>query len=164
MTTSMAHFSTWATLGLVGLMGALGTARAGVIESSGALGCRQLPVIKNMTGLKAQRVCDTLTAKELTRKDIKELTANAKSYEDHLTLARYFRAKADALDARAAGYEEGAARVRTAPAVKNLASPTTAARYGFLAKGFRDEAKANHALATSHEEMAKYVVAKLWKP
>lgn len=161
MTTSMTHFSKWATFGLVGLMGALGMARAGVIEKTGVPGCRQLPVIKNMTGLKAQRVCDIFTAKELTRKDIKELTANAKSPEDHLTLARHFRTKADALDARAVSYEEGAAQVRKAPVVKNLVSPTTAARYSFIAKGFRDEAKTNRALAASHEEMAKNVIAKL---
>ena len=161
MTTSMAHFSKWATLGLIGTMGVLGTARAGVIQSSGGLGCRQLPVIKNMTGLKAQRVCDAFAAKELTRKDIKQLIANAKSPEDHLALARYFGAKADTLDARAVGYEEAAAQVRTAPAVKNLVSPTTAARYTFIAKGFRDEARSNRALAGSHQEMAKAVLAKL---
>ena len=160
MTASMTHFSKWATVGLVGLMGALGTAQAGVMESH-AKNCRQLPVIKNLTGLKAQRVCDAFAAKELTRKDIKELTANAKSPEDHLTLARYFRAKADGLDARAAGYEEAAAHVRTAPGVKNLVSPTTAARYAFIAKGFRDDAKSNRSLAATHEEMAKNVIAKL---
>ena len=160
MTTSMTHFSKWATLGLMGLMGAMGTAHAGVVESHAAKNCRQLPVIKNLTGLKAQRVCDTYATKELSRKDIKRLTANAKSSEDHLTLARYFRAKADAMDARAAGYEEAAAQVRTAPAVKNLVSPTTAGRYAFIAKGFHDEAKSNRTLAAAHEQTAKVVIAK----
>lgn len=161
MTASMTRISKWAALGLVGLMGALGTARAGVIQSHEAKNCRPLPVIKNLTALKAQRVCHNFANKELTRKDIKELTANAKSAEDHLTLAHYFRAKADGLDARAGGYEEAAAKLRTAPAVKNLVAPSTAARYTFIAKGFRDDAKSNRALAASHEEMAKDAVAKL---
>jgi hypothetical protein len=164
MTTSIKHFSKWTALGVMGLIGLFGTvadARAAVMEGPGAKNCRQLPVIKNLTGLRAQRVCDTRITKELTPREVKKLTANANSSEDHLTLARYYRAKADNFDARAAGYEEAAAELRNGPAVKNFVSPTTAARYAFVAKGFREEAKSNRALATSHEQMAKNVVAKL---
>jgi hypothetical protein len=117
--------------------------------------------IKNLTGLKAKRDCDTFVAKELGAKEVKTLTAKAKSSEDHMTLARYYRAKAESFDARAAGYEEGASAVRNGPFVKNFVSPTTAARYSFAVKGFREEAKSDRALAASHEEMAKDVIAGL---
>jgi hypothetical protein len=100
-------------------------------------------------------------SKELTKGEIKKLAATAKSAEDHLTVARFYRVEAHGLDVQAAGYEEAAASLRNGPIVKNFASPTTGGRLGFAAKGFRDEAKSDRAIAASHEEMAKTVVASL---
>lgn len=142
--------------------GSVREVRAGVVEAPKPANCRNLPVIKNLTGLRAQHVCDRMVApKELTRGEVKNLTATAKSPEDHLTIARYYRAEANGLDAQAAGYEEAAANLRNGPFVKNFIAPSTAARWEFAATGFREEAKADRALAASHDEMSKTVVASL---
>jgi hypothetical protein len=90
----------------------------------------------------------------LTDKEAKRLTATAESPTAHLLLAEFYSAKADRLEARAAGYEEAAAAYRNGPAIKNLASPTTAGRYEFFARTMRGEAESNRALATLHEHMA----------
>jgi hypothetical protein len=137
-------------------------ARAGVIESKQPVNCGNLPVIKNLTGLKAAHVCDGMAApKELSRGEVKKLAANAKSPEDHLTIARFYRAEASGLDAQAVGYERGAALLRNGQDAKNLVSPTTVGRFEFLATRFREEAKADRAMAVSHDEMANTVVASL---
>jgi hypothetical protein len=144
------------------LFGSVRAARAGVVEAPKPRNCRNLPVIKNLTGLKAQLVCDRMAApKELAKRDVKKLAATAKTSEDHLTIARYYRAEANGLDAEAAGYALAAANLRNTPAPKNLAAPTSAGRFEFAANGYREEAKADRALATSHEEMAEAVVASL---
>jgi len=63
--------------------------RAGVVEASRPANCRNLPVIKNRTGLKGQHVCDGMSAsRELTKGEVKKLAATATSAEDHLTFAR----------------------------------------------------------------------------
>lgn len=90
----------------------------------------------------------------LTDREAKKLAATAESQEDHLRLASYYKKEADELDAQAAGYEEAAAAYRRGPNVKNLMAPTTAGRYEFVAKGLREEAKTNRALAARHEQMA----------
>jgi hypothetical protein len=95
----------------------------------------------------------------ITRTEVKDLAKTAKSAEDHLKIAKYYNAQADRLEANAAGYEEAAARYRNGPMVKNLMSPTTPGRYDFYAKGFREDASSNRALASSHEEMAKTTAA-----
>lgn len=98
-------------------------------------------------------------SKEFTKKDAKRLATTAESREDHLKLAGYYKAEADRLDAKASGYEDAAAAYRNGPMVKNLMAPTTAPRYEFLAKGFREEATSNRAVAASHEQMATNAVA-----
>jgi hypothetical protein len=50
----------------------------------------------------------------------KKLAATAKSAEDHLTLARFYRVEANGLDAQAATYEEAAANLRNGPTVEEL--------------------------------------------
>jgi len=147
---------------LASFFGSAREVRAGVIEAKRPTNCRNLPVIKNLTGLKGQHVCDRMAVPtELTKGEVKKLARMAKSPEDHLTVARYYRDEANGLDAQAARYEEAAASLRKGPAVKNLVAPTTASRFDFLAKGFREDAKADIALAKSHEEMAKTVIASL---
>jgi hypothetical protein len=162
MSTFTKHFMVAVISAFALFFGSVQNVRAGAIENSGPAGCGNLPVIKNLTGLKAQHECDRMLApKELTKGDVKKLTATANSPEDHLRLARYFRTEANCLAEQAAGYEEAAAKLRNAPAVKNFVAPTTAARYALAANTFREEAKANLAIAASHEEMAKAVVASL---
>ena len=96
---------------------------------------------------------------EMTRREAKRLTRTAESAADHLKLARYYRAEANKFDANGAVYEKAAAKYRNGPNVKNLMAPTTPGRYEFFAKGFREEARTNYALAVSHEEMARVASA-----
>ena len=96
---------------------------------------------------------------ELTRKQVKRLAASAESVADHMKLANYFRAEANALEARATAYETAAAALRNGPMVKNLTAPTTPGRYEFTAKGFRDEARLDRSEAAAHEEMAREVAS-----
>lgn len=83
----------------------------------------------------------------------------AETVADHRKLAEFYTSKADRLDTSASAYEKAAAFYRNGPSVKNLSAPTTVARYESAAKTFRDEAKANRAVALSHERMAQNVSA-----
>ncbi len=74
-------------------------------------------------------------------KDLKTALKAAKTPEDHVRIAAYYKAKAESLDSQAAGYEQAAATYRNGPVVKNLMAPNTAARYESMAKGFRQEAQ-----------------------
>jgi hypothetical protein len=112
-------------------------------------------MIKNLMALTYRAPCAQAAAPQgLTKNEVKRLTATAESREDHLKLASYYKAEADTLDAQAEGYEEAAAAYRGGPIVKNLMAPSTAGRYEFLAKGFRDKAKSDRLLAASHETEA----------
>lgn len=162
----MSEFTKRLTVTAVALLalsfGSVQEARAGIIAAPKPANCRDLPVIKNLTGLKAQHVCDGMTAaEELTKGEVKKLAATAKRPEDHLTIARYYTAEANGLDAQAAWYEKAATNLRNGPLVKNFTSPTTAGRLEFAAQGFREEARADRALAVRHEKMAAMVVASL---
>ena len=88
-------------------------------------------------------------------KDLKSALKAAKTPEDHERIAAYYKAKAERLDAQAAGYEQAAATYRNGPVVKNLTAPNTAARYESMAKRLREEAQSNRELAASQEQMAK---------
>ncbi len=98
---------------------------------------------------------------QLTKRDIAKMTVSAETASQHLTIANYYAEQAEQLDARGAAYEKAAAGYRSTPVAKSLVSPTTPGRFEFIAKGFRDEAKSDRALATSHEQMAKAVAARL---
>ena len=162
MFTFKKHFTPAAIAILTLFFGSLQAIRAGVMEAPKPANCRDLPVIKNLTGLKAQHICEGAAApKELTKGEIKRLARTAKSPEDHLTIARYYRAEANGLDARAAAYEEAAASLRNGPVVKNFMAPGTPARFEFAATGFRSEAKADRGLAATHTEMANTTVSSL---
>jgi hypothetical protein len=135
----------------------LGTARDA--RAAGLVNCQNTGMSKNVRSY-TTRCADPATApKQLTRKDVKRLTATAKSAEDHLTIAHYYEAEADQLDSQATGYEGAAAAYRSNPGPKNLASPTTPAHFEYLAQGFRKEAKADRALAAGQEEMAKSITS-----
>lgn len=95
------------------------------------------------------------TQKELTKKDIKRLTETAETREDHLRVARFWAAEANQLEAQAAGYENAAAALRRGPVAKNLAAPSTAARWEFLVQGLRGEARSDRTRSASQEQMAR---------
>ena len=87
-------------------------------------------------------------------KDLKAALKAAKTPADHVRIAAYYKAKADMLDAEAAGYEEAAAAHRDGAVVKNIMAPNTAARYAETAKEFRLEAQSNRERAASQEQLA----------
>lgn len=91
---------------------------------------------------------------EFTRRDAKRLAATAESAADHLKLTNFYRGESEALDAKGAANERAATNLRNGPFVKNLTAPGTAGRWEFAAKGFREEAASNRAVAASHEAMA----------
>jgi hypothetical protein len=140
--------------------GSVREVRAGVVEVRKDVRiCRDLPMIKNLTGLKRQHVCEPITPPELTRREVRRLAARAATSQDHLAVAGFYRAEANGLDRRAAGYELAAAGLRDAPVAKNLVAPGTAARFEFAAEGFRVAAKVDRAAAVAHEKMAAAVPA-----
>jgi hypothetical protein len=113
-------------------------------------------VVENLTGLFSDQTCDWMfESKEMTTGKVRKLAATARTSEDHLVIARFYRAQATSLDEDAAGYELAASNLRNGPEVKNFVAPATGARLEFAAKRFREEAKTERALAASHENMAK---------
>ena len=160
MPTSIKDVSKWMTVVAIATLGfsTVRDARPAQVPA-----CASGVMVKNLVALSA-RPCNTPAAapREITinRKRLKKLIATAKSSQDHLKLADYYRTKADNLDAEGKAYEEAAAAYRQGPIVKNLMALNTAARYESLAKGFREEAKSTRALAASHEQMARSAVAK----
>ena len=113
------------------------------------------PYIKNlMSPTYRPPAAPAETQKELTKKDIKQLTKSAETREDHLKVARFWAAVANQLEAEAAGYENAAAALRLSPVAKNLTAPSAAARWEFLAQGLRDEARSDRTRSASQEQMA----------
>jgi len=107
-------------------------------------------------------VQDTRAAqpKHLSKKEVVALITSAKSPEDHMQLAGYYKAEADRLEAEAKDHEELAAAYRKsttsqAAAEKLPMAPNTAAHCEYFAKSVRDAANAARELAAAHEQMAK---------
>jgi hypothetical protein len=161
MSTSITRIARWTMAVAIALFVLfLGTVRNA--QAAELAGCQNRPVVKNLMALTARPTCARAAAlQQFTRKEIKNLTATAKSPEDHLGLALFYKGKASRLDAEGAQYEEAAAVARNTPTIKNLMAPTTAARYAYSAKGFREEAESDRKFAAAHEEMAKNAVASL---
>ena len=90
-------------------------------------------------------------------RDLKSALKAAKTPEDHERIESYCQVKAERLDAEATGYEQAADSVRHGPMVKNLTSPSTAARYEFTARRLREQAQFNRRLAASHQQIADEV-------
>jgi hypothetical protein len=114
----------------------------------------QGPLPKNLASPTYRAPVFQVVPEEFTKKDAKRLAATAESAADHMKLANFYRGEAEALDAKGASYEQAAMNLRHGPSVKNLTAPGTSARWDFAAKGFREEATSNRALADSHEQMA----------
>ena len=136
------------------MLGSVRDARASDVSCS-----PNAPMVKNLRAYSSHCVAPAVETHQLTRREVKRLTVTAKSANDHLTIAKYYEAEADRLDAQAGGYEEAADRYRYHPEPKNLMSPGTAERYDHLAQGFRKEAKSDRALAASQKQMADNAVA-----
>jgi hypothetical protein len=154
-----ANFTRWMTASAFALFGLL-AGSAGIARAADVTCPENGPMAKNMRAY-SSRCAGTPEpeAHQLTKREVKRLTLTAKSAQDHLTIAHYYEAEADRLDSLGAGYEEAAAGYRHNPTAKNLMSPTTAAHYDYLAKGFREEAKSDRVLAASQEQMAKTAAA-----
>ncbi len=117
--------------------------------------CPNTPMVKNLMALTYRAPCaQAVVPRELSKKEIRRLTATAETREDHLKLARYYTSEADRLDAAASAYEQAATAYRRGPIVKNLMAPSTPGPYEFFAKGLRNEARSDRALAASHEKEA----------
>ncbi len=102
------------------------------------------------------------TAKALTKKEVKVLIASAKTSEDHMKLAQYFKTEADGLEAEAKDHDEMVEAYRKNPMTQMRAEKTPAAvgtieHCEFLAKSYREAAKAAREMAGEHEQMAKNV-------
>lgn len=102
--------------------------------------------------------------KHLSKKEVVALITTAKSPEDHMQLARYYKAEADRLEVEAKDHEELAAAYRKstasqAAAIKSPMAPNTAAHCEYFAKSVREAAKAAREMAASHEQMAKDAAA-----
>jgi hypothetical protein len=112
---------------------------------------------KNLAAPTYRAAVASVVPEEFTKKDAKRLTETAESAADHLKIAAFYRVEAEALDAKGLAYEEAAMTFRSGPVVKNLTAPGTPGRWEFAAKGFREEAASNRAMADTHEAMAKTV-------
>ena len=119
------------------------------------------PLPKNLAAPTYRAPVFQAVPEESTKKDAKRLAATAESAADHMKLANFYRGEAGALDARGAAYEQAATNLRNGPFVKNLTAPGTAGRWEFAAKGFREEAASDSAIAASHEAMATSAPARV---
>jgi hypothetical protein len=102
--------------------------------------------------------------KKMSKKQVTELIATAKSPAEHMQLAGYYKAEADKLDAEAQEHEEFAVAYRKntasqAAGMKNPMAPNTAAHCDEFAKTVHEAAKSARELGASHEQMAKDATA-----
>jgi hypothetical protein len=98
---------------------------------------------------------------ELSARQLKDLAKAAKTAEDHLKIAQYYKNEADKLDAAATAYERAAVSYLQSSNAKNLTAPGTPVRYEYSAKAYREEAKLYRQRAAVQEQMANGVVASL---
>ena len=94
----------------------------------------------------------------LTDKEAKQLTATAKTPEDHLRLAKHFQIKAAKLEAKAKEHAEMARKYRANPSASEIKRPSasdTVAHCERLSHDLAQAAEDAKALAADHEAMAK---------
>ena len=97
-------------------------------------------------------------ARELSKKDVRELLVKASTPQEHLRLASHYEAKAKHYEAEAIEHAEMAKMYRAQPTtseVKRPMAPDTAAHCDFISESLLKAAKEAKALAASHEQMAK---------
>lgn len=96
----------------------------------------------------------------LSKKQLAELVATAKTARDHLRLAKHYRAAAAKHEMEAQEHVELAAKYKANPnpsEVKMPGSPDTASHCLTYASHCRNAAKTMNEMAAMHEEMAKNV-------
>ena len=93
----------------------------------------------------------------LSKKEVKALIASAKTKEDHLKLADYYKAEAVRLEAEAKDHDEMAEMYRKNPTPMSVKHPEAIGEGHCkeIARRFRESATKAQELATMHEEMAK---------
>lgn len=95
---------------------------------------------------------------EMKSKEVKALVASAKTPADHMKLARHYHAMAAKHEAEAKEHEALAAEYTGNPqmsSTKHPMGPKTAEHCKYFAEHCRKAAQEMHALAATHEEMAK---------
>src|SRR5947209_1908326 len=95
---------------------------------------------------------------QLSKRQVQELAATAKTPDDHLKLAAYFNREADVLEAEAREHEELANTYRgrgDSVGSKGSMSGKTAGHCDYFAKSVREAAKADREIAAEHAVMAK---------
>lgn len=96
--------------------------------------------------------------KTLSKKQLSELVATAKTAADHRKLAEHYRAAAAKHEAEAKEHVELAAKYRanpTASETKRPGAPDTASHCMTFAEHCRKQAAIMNEMAAMHEEMAK---------
>jgi hypothetical protein len=94
----------------------------------------------------------------LTKKEARQLTMSAKTPQDHLELAQYFRLEADKLDAEAKEHAAMALNYRANPTASETKRPgasDTAAHCERLSRDLAKTAGDARALAADHEALAR---------
>jgi hypothetical protein len=87
-------------------------------------------------------------------RQLREMSRDARTPEDHANVACQYRTEAVRLDAVAAKYEEAATIYGSGPIVKNLMAPTTSQRYAFIAQLLRKASDRLRQRASSEDEAA----------
>lgn len=99
------------------------------------------------------------TGKTLSKKQLSELVATAKTAADHRKLAAHYRAAAAKHEAEAQEHVDLAAKYKANPnwssEVKRPGSPDTASHCLTFAEHCRKQAAIMNEMAATHEEMAK---------
>jgi len=93
--------------------------------------------------------------KELTRAEVKSLIQSAKTHDDHLQLAAYYRGEATKLEADANDHVEMGAAYEKNKMGYSAKFPTMDNHCKTWAKMNRESAKSAAKMAEMHEEMAK---------
>ena len=93
----------------------------------------------------------------LSKKEVKALIASAKTKEDHLKLADYYKGEAARLEAEATDHDEMAEMYRKNPTPLAVKHPEAIGEGHCkeIARRFRESATKTQELAAMHEEMAK---------
>jgi len=93
----------------------------------------------------------------LSKKEVKALIASAKSKQDHLKLAEFYKTEVARLQAEATDHDEMAEMYRKNPTPMAVKHPEAIGEGHCkeIARRFRESAGKAQELATMHEEMAK---------
>ena len=99
---------------------------------------------------------NTIAQPQLSKKEAKALSATAKTREDHLKLAEYYKAEAERLEADAKDHDEMAEMYRKNPTPMAVKHPDAIGEGHCreMARRSRESANKARELATMHAQMA----------